>query len=93
MADPSPADKLTCFLDQGRFCDADCMAYKVVPDGNQQLDGGQQHCVLLSALERTGRALQGIGGLMNALNTRWRKQSEDAQRGGPLAPPDPLGKR
>lgn len=84
-------DKLTCFADGDRFCGPDCMAYKTIPDENQQLDSGQQHCVLLSSIERTGRSLNIIGSVLNAISSRMKKREEDAMRGTPPAPPNPLG--
>lgn len=73
-------DRLTCFLSVDRFCGPDCISYKVIPDGNVQLDTSQQRCVLLSSVERTGRSLNIIASVLHEQNNRMRKAQEDAQR-------------
>lgn len=85
-------DQLFCFMDQHRVCGPDCMSFKVISDGNVNLDGGQQHCVLLSAIERTGRSLNIIGGLLND-HIKFVKNKEADRARAPGAPPDPLGRR
>lgn len=86
-------DRLACFFDQSRFCGADCMAYKTIPDKNAVLDGSQQNCVILSSIERTGRSLNIIGNILNEHLKLTRLQANDAKRGSPPPPPNPLGNR
>lgn len=86
-----PDDKLLCFLNKDRFCGPDCMAYKTIPDDNKQLDKGQQHCVLLSAIERTGRSTNIIAQLIDTILKRDKTKDADAKRGSPPAPPSPYG--
>lgn len=83
-------DRLTCFLNPDRFCAADCMAYSVFPDENAHLDSGPKHCTIISSVERTGRSLNIIGGLLNELLKHQKHKEADAKR-NMVAPLGPLG--
>jgi len=70
MAETLPqGDEVYCFLNQGRPCSAECIAYKTIPDRNEQLDTAQPHCVIVNALEKTGRGIH----VLSAVFGTWMK--------------------
>lgn len=68
-------DELYCFLNKDRPCGGDCMAYKTIPDRNEQLDSAQPHCVLLNATEKAGRGLH----VLSAVFGTWMKDRKAAE--------------
>jgi len=46
---------LMCFFNSERVCGAECMAYTTQEAEAKLLNEQQKHCVVLVALERTGR--------------------------------------
>ena len=88
---PIPNDKLACFLDQGRFCGPDCMAFVTVPEPSTHVDVAQVRCVLLTSVERAGRSLNILGQIANNALKYQQNRDADAKRGGPIAPPNPMG--
>lgn len=84
-------DALFCFMDQQRVCGPDCMSFRTVPDENRQLDKAQQHCVILSSIERTGRSTNILASVLSEHLRHTKVKDADAQRGAPPAAPNPLG--
>lgn len=57
---------LYCFLNSDRPCGAECMAFVTNPidSKTQELGHAQQHCNIISSIERVGRHLAVIGGVL-----------------------------
>lgn len=91
MGDDRRPDELMCFMNMERICGPDCVSFRTIPDENVQLDSNQQHCILLSSVERAGRSLNIIAGLINNVDKRMRRNEEDAQRGAAHIQQSPLG--
>ncbi len=52
-----PIEGLTCFLDSGRICGPDCMAYQQPPSGAEYQDQQFAQCMLLVNAHRTAKHL------------------------------------
>ena len=91
---------MDCFMDDGRVCNAACMAYSTFPRSSKdgELSEQQSHCVLLSSAERVGKHLVIIAGMMAEETKRKKVAQQDLQRAastvpqGPFASPLPAGK-
>lgn len=87
------ADNLTCLFDGRRFCGPDCMSYRTNPELNKELESAQQHCVIVSSVERTGRSLNIIGGILNEGFKFFKGKSAKEASGIVPTMPNPLGKK
>lgn len=62
------AKGLACFLDQGRICSADCMAYLTTPpEGKHYIGEHWPRCHVLVNMDRGGRHLVVLAGDVNKL--------------------------
>lgn len=87
-----PEESLYCFLNSDRPCGADCMAFKTVGQNNERLDSAQQHCVLLSSVERGGNGLNVLAAIAGVWIKDQKIRDADARRtAGAPPPPNPLG--
>ncbi len=77
---PTSQEEVYCFIDSRRPCSADCMAYRTVGQDNHELDPAQQHCVIISSVERTGRGLMIIGSIGSALLKQLKITAGDSKR-------------
>lgn len=87
-------NELYCFMDHDRPCQADCMAYKTMPDENKHLDPGQQHCVLLDSVEKAGHGLQVLAAVFGTWMKKQQTKEADAKREAAMSgarPPAPTG--
>jgi len=79
---------LYCFLDAGRACGAECVAYVTTVRSAKSPELGEQqsHCILVSSLERVGRSGIGIAGMMASAQKRKSIAEADKARNEQLVP-------
>lgn len=65
LEDIPPGEILFCFANNLRACGADCMAYHSDPPPNNDLQGMQTHCILISSVARAGRSLNILASISN----------------------------
>ncbi len=63
-------DELYCFLNQGRQCLPECMAYEPAPPEGPDFKGKPwARCVLLTSVHRTSKAVGAVATGANAITT------------------------
>lgn len=82
---------LYCFLQDTRVCGASCMAYVTYPkaSSSSELGGQQQHCALLSGVERVGRNVTVLASIQANTAKRAQVEAADRRRDQQLIPRDP----
>lgn len=73
-------NEVFCFLDHGRPCTAECIAYKTFPDESRHVEQHQSHCVVLTSVERAGRSLNIVAGLISQIVSKKKVEDADAKR-------------
>lgn len=89
-------NELYCFLpgNSDRPCTAECTAFKTVGPDNDRLDPAQQHCVLLTSIERVGNGVNVLAAVAGSWFKAAKNTAADARReaaGNKM--PDPMGRR
>lgn len=100
MIDDAPEDrpgldKMDCFLDNSRLCNASCMAFITYPRGEpKELSDMQAHCAVLLFGERIARHMTILAS--TAVSSEKRRHTanqdrrrEEAMNAGPFASPFP----
>lgn len=86
---PEGLDKMDCFLDIGRLCGPNCMAYITYPRGDpKELSEYQSHCALLLFGERIARHVTVLASTVVETTRKKRTASQDAQRAQSMGVPD-----
>lgn len=84
QAEPSE-NGLFCFIDAGRPCSAECMAFTNLESESPNLGPQQKNCSVIVGVERLGRF---AGGIMQLLK---RSQSDAQREASSKPPPSPMG--
>ncbi len=91
--DNSIHEQIDCYRDKNRICGPDCVAWVTDPPANKgSLSFTQEHCLLISAAERTARHVTGIAAALHHMHNKAKTDNEDRQRNeamGPFASPFP----
>lgn len=88
---PLGLDKMDCFLDNTRMCNASCMAFITYPRGEQkELSEMQQHCAVLLFSERIARHAAIIASTLVSSDKRKKISEQDKQRAQSLTPTGPF---
>jgi hypothetical protein len=78
---PEGLEKMDCFIDATRLCNASCMAYVTYPlGGPKELSQMQSHCALLLFGERISRHVTIIASTLAATSKRQKTADQDRQR-------------
>lgn len=78
--DDGSIERVYCFLDLTRACNASCMAYSTHASPNKGLPDVQRHCLVLNNVERTGRHLTIIASQLAELEKSGRRRDADRKR-------------
>lgn len=88
---PEGVDKMDCFLDFSRVCNASCMAYLTFPRGEpKELSKQQAHCALLLFSERASRHLAILASTMVSAESRNKIADQDRRREKSVEPTGPF---
>lgn len=79
--------KLQCFLDDGRECGADCMAYVEAPEGPDYVDRQWANCMLLVNIHRTGKHLIVLASCASNAEKASKNEAADRARTNQPTPP------
>jgi len=85
-------NKMDCFMDGSRLCNASCMAYVTYPLGEpKELSRMQAHCSLLLFGERISRHITVVAGTLAHTAKRQKTADQDRQREKGMEPQTQMG--